>query len=119
MAKKKKDEPKEDDALKDAESEILKTLDLLKEKKVMLFPFAHLSSMLGHPNIAIKLLKKLEANLKKHDLVVKRAPFGWNKEFELKSKGHPMSVLSKTICPVSHTECDLHCPYCKYPINHK
>ena len=111
------DESKEDTALKDAESEIIRTLNVLKEKNVMLFPFAHLSSILSHPDTAIKLLKELEINLAKHDLNVKRAPFGWNKEFELKSKGHPMAVLSKTVCPISHSECDLQCPYCKYPIN--
>jgi threonyl-tRNA synthetase len=88
----------------------------LKESKIMIFPFAHLSSTLGSPEVALLILHALENSLKNEGFEVKRAPFGWNKEFDLKSKGHPMAVLSKIICPYGKTECDFLCPYCTNPI---
>ena len=46
---------------------------------------------------------------------VKRAPFGWYKEFEIRGKGHPLADLSMTICPYEGTECNFTCPYCHHP----
>ena len=46
---------------------------------------------------------------------VKRAPFGWYKQFEIRAKGHPLADLSMTICPYEGTECDFTCPYCHHP----
>src|SRR3990167_144625 len=76
----------------------------LKTKRVMLFPFAHLSKYLSSPEMAVEILKDAEESLKKIGFEVKRAPFGWNKKFELKSKGHPLAILSRTVCPITE-EC--------------
>ncbi len=65
-------------------------------KNVVLYPYAHLSSNLANPEIAVKLLDEAEKKLKKSFNVV-RAPFGYYKEFELKVKGHPLSELSREI----------------------
>ena len=65
-------------------------------KNVVLYPYAHLSSNLANPEIAVKLLGEAEKKLKK-DFNVVRAPFGYYKEFELKVKGHPLSELSREI----------------------
>jgi threonyl-tRNA synthetase len=68
----------------------------VKAKKIVLYPYAHLSSELASPEIAASILKNAEKELKKvkgFDIV--RAPFGWYKEFELKCKGHPLSELSR------------------------
>ena len=64
-------------------------------EKVVLYPYAHLSSDLASPKNAIELLKKIEGLLV--GLHVLRAPFGWYKSFSLKCKGHPLSELSRTI----------------------
>ncbi len=65
-------------------------------KNIVLYPYAHLSSMLASPEVAVAILKDAEKKLKKMFKVV-RAPFGYYKEFELKVKGHPLSELSREI----------------------
>lgn len=68
----------------------------VRAKNIVLYPYAHLSSNLASPEIAIKILKDAEKELNK-DFSVVRAPFGYYKEFELKVKGHPLSELSREI----------------------
>ena len=68
----------------------------VKVKKIVLYPYAHLSSDLGSPDLAVKVLDEAEKQLKKHFSVF-RAPFGYYKEFEIKVKGHPLSELSREI----------------------
>jgi len=65
-------------------------------KRVVLYPYAHLSGNLASPNLAMNVLNKAEQNLKKNFEVTK-APFGYYKEFETKVKGHPLSELSREI----------------------
>ena len=67
-------------------------------KNIVLYPYAHLSSKLASPEIAIEVLEKAEKTLQKiKGFNVVRAPFGYYKEFELKVKGHPLSELSREI----------------------
>ena len=68
----------------------------VKAKKIVLYPYAHLSSNLASPEIAVEILREAEKQLKK-DFDVTRAPFGYYKEFELKCKGHPLAELSREI----------------------
>ena len=68
----------------------------VKAKNVVLYPYAHLSSNLASPDLAVKILDEAEKSLKKNFTVVK-APFGYYKEFEMKVKGHPLSELSREI----------------------
>ena len=68
----------------------------VKAKNVVLYPYAHLSSNLASPDLAVKVLDEAEKVLKK-DFKVVKAPFGYYKEFELKVKGHPLSELSREI----------------------
>ena len=65
--------------------------------RIVLYPYAHLSSNLSAPAIAIKILKDSEEKLKREGFEVIRAPFGYYKEFELKVKGHPLSELSREL----------------------
>ena len=74
---------------------VKKTAGEVKTNSIVLYPYAHLSSNLSAPNLALEMLQKAEASLTK-DFKVTRAPFGYYKEFELKCKGHPLSELSKT-----------------------
>jgi hypothetical protein len=99
-----------------ATHEVLKRLGLIKVNKVMIFPYAHLTSTLSSPPIAMQILKGLDESLKAHGVEVKRAPFGWYKEYDIKSTGHPLSELSMTICPYEGKKCDFLCPYCANPI---
>jgi len=66
-------------------------------KNIVLYPYAHLSSKLGSPKVAIEILKATQVKLKEEGYNVYRAPFGYYKSFELKVKGHPLSELSREI----------------------
>ena len=68
----------------------------VKAKNIVLYPYAHLSSSLASPELAVEVLDAAEKRLKKLFKVV-RAPFGYYKEFEMKVKGHPLSELSREI----------------------
>ena len=63
--------------------------------KLLLYPYAHLSSKLASPTTALLILKEMEANAQ--GLEVYRAPFGWTKSYKLQVKGHPLAENSKTI----------------------
>jgi len=76
--------------------EILDTLDKVKAKNLVIYPYAHLSPNLSSPSTAMKVLQKMEKDLA-GKIPTKRAPFGWYKSFSIKTKGHPMSELSKQV----------------------
>ena len=77
--------------------EIIKTNKEVKAENIVLYPYAHLSSSLGSPKVAVQILKDTEQILLDENLNVKRVPFGWYKSFEISCKGHPLSELSRTI----------------------
>lgn len=90
--------------------DILERLGKLGVARVMIFPYAHLTNTLSSPDVALSVLKGLGERLEGAGIEVKRAPFGWYKEFTLQSKGHPLADLSMTICPYEGVECDFQCP---------
>ncbi|MGM0510342.1 MAG: threonine--tRNA ligase [Thermoplasmatota archaeon] len=92
----KSDEGKEEDVAQQGVDSIIDTAEKLGVEKVMIYPYAHLSSELSNPDTAVDVLKKIEGKLK-DDYQVHRSPFGWYKAFQLSCKGHPLSELSKEI----------------------
>lgn len=91
-----RDEGKVEDVIKQGVEEIIDTAEKLDVEKIMLYPYAHLSSNLSDPDTAIEVLKGLEEELRS-EYQVHRSPFGWYKAFQLSCKGHPLSELSKEI----------------------
>lgn len=81
-----------------------KTAKEVKANNIVLYPYAHLSSNLAKPDVALQLLMDSEKELKKKFKNTIRAPFGYYKEFEFKCKGHPLSELSKTFSSSSEKE---------------
>lgn len=70
----------------------------VKAKNIVLYPYAHLSSELASPELAVKVLGKAEKEMKKiKSFEVVKSPFGYYKELEFKVKGHPLSELSREI----------------------
>lgn len=73
----------------------------VKATKIVLYPYAHLSSQLAAPVVAEQLMKDAEKQLAEKKLasggkyMVVRAPFGWYKSFNISCKGHPLSELSR------------------------
>ncbi|HVP24061.1 MAG TPA: threonine--tRNA ligase [Conexivisphaerales archaeon] len=78
-----------------AVAEIKASLDRLGVKRLLLYPYAHLSQDLAPPQRALQVLKAMEAEASAVGLETHRAPFGWNKAFELRVKGHPLAEQSK------------------------
>lgn len=74
--------------------EIKNIAQQVNAKKIVLYPYAHLSSSLSNPQAAENLLKEAE-KLLAEKFSVTRAPFGWYKSFNLSCKGHPLSELSR------------------------
>ena len=80
-----------------AVDEIKKYLDTVKSSRLLVYPYAHLSSDLAPPALAIDMIKSVESFAKGSIKQVYRAPFGWTKSFSIKVKGHPMAENSKEI----------------------
>jgi len=80
---------------KKAMLEIAESMKKVGCKKLLLYPYAHLSSKLAAPTTALSILKEME--LLATDLEVSRAPFGWTKSYKIQVKGHPLAENSKTI----------------------
>ncbi len=79
-----------------AVEEITSIAKKLGVSKIVVYPYAHLSSNLSDPNTAVKVLKDMESKLS-GEFEVYRAPFGWYKAFKLSCKGHPLSELSREL----------------------
>lgn len=97
IAVEKGDEEAPSKAVELAVKEIEDVFKEVKAERIMVYPYAHLSSSLSKPETAVKVLRAIEAGLQQRGYEVKRAPFGWYKSFELKCKGHPLSELSREI----------------------
>ena len=80
---------------KSAIDEIKKFLGNLKVNRILIYPYAHLSSSLARPAEALSVVKEMEAYAKKLKIETFRAPFGWNKALQIKVKGHPLAEQSK------------------------
>ena len=81
-----------DKALED----VAKQMAQLKRKKLVIYPFAHLSRELGEPKGAMALIKYMAERAAAEKLEVRKAPFGWNKKLSVAIKGHPMAEQSKS-----------------------
>jgi len=71
--------------------EVQAFLKNIKVNRILIYPYAHLSSNLAKPTEALKIVKTMEARAKDKDIETYRAPFGWNKEFTISTKGHPLA----------------------------
>ena len=78
--------------------ETRKIAEQVNTEKIVLYPYAHLSSHLGDPKMAVAVMKQAQQILSE-DFKVSRAPFGWYKSFNISCKGHPLSELSREFGP--------------------
>jgi len=98
IAVEKVDEKNPGSVVKQLIAEVRDTVKKVNAGSIALYPYAHLSSSLGSPSTAKRILDLIYEKLKDEFKTIK-APFGWYKSFELKCKGHPLSELSRTILP--------------------
>ena len=93
----KQDEENPEAVVQKAVEDIEDVAKRVKSRRLALYPYAHLSSSLGSPGTAIKILQGMESALAQKDYEVHRVPFGWYKAFKISCKGHPLSELSREI----------------------
>jgi len=82
-----------------AVDEIKSSLEKLKINRVLIYPYAHLSSGLAKPTDALKVVKEMERYAKEVGIETSRTPFGWCKQFSISIKGHPLAEQFRTILP--------------------
>jgi len=84
--------------------EVKDFLQKIKSNRILIYPFAHLSSNIARPNDALKVIREMENFAKKSGIETFRAPFGWNKALQIKVKGHPLAEQSRSISPLKKEE---------------
>ena len=76
---------------------VAEVADQVRARRVVLYPYAHLSSSLAGPESALAILAALEKDLAARGFEVHASPFGYYKSFAIRVKGHPLSELSREI----------------------
>lgn len=96
----KQDEAGPADVVDQAAAQIRATAEKVGAGRVMLYPYAHLSSDLARPGLATNVLDQTFERLRAQPgLETYRAPFGYYKAYDISCKGHPLSELSMTLVP--------------------
>ncbi len=95
----KEDESNPHEVERKAAESIAEVARSVKVNRVLIYPYAHLSSSLAAPSVAIPVLQQSTEILKEMGFEVHRSPFGYYKSFSLHCLGHPLSELSRTIRP--------------------
>jgi threonyl-tRNA synthetase len=95
------------DIVEPCADEIEEIMEKVKAERVVVYPYAHLSSSLLNPKEAMEITNSIADVLLERGRKVYKAPFGWYKSFLLSCKGHPLSELSKTIAPKKKTREDV------------
>lgn len=80
---------------KNAIDDAKKFMENVKCKKLVIYPFAHLSRNLSSPSTALSIIKSMEEYAKKLKIETYRAPFGWTKALHIQVKGHPLAETAK------------------------
>jgi threonyl-tRNA synthetase len=81
--------------------EVQAFLGKLGVNRILIYPYAHLSSKLAKPSEALKIVKAMESYASEKGIETHRAPFGWNKQFAISVKGHPLAEQSREILPTT------------------
>ena len=85
-------------------SEIKASMAKLGCRRLLLYPYAHLSSDLASPLTAVAVLREMESLAS--DLEVSHSPFGWTKSYHVQVKGHPMAESSRIITKDTQADVD-------------
>lgn len=73
-----------------------KFMERMKISRLLVYPYAHLSSNLSGPFDAMDMVLGMEKKARELGLEASHAPFGWNKKFAISVKGHPMAEMSRS-----------------------
>lgn len=85
----------------------------IKNNKLLIYPYSHLSSNLASPREAREIVNLMMKEMMQEGIEVSRAPFGWTKSFSVKVKAHPLAenfrVYDKRSIAI-YTEKERHAP---------
>jgi threonyl-tRNA synthetase len=98
------EEGDDETAAKKALNEVQAFLEKSKTNRILIYPYAHLSSNLAKPAEALRIVKVMEAYANERGIETYRAPFGWNKQFTIGVKGHPLAEQSRVYLPATLEE---------------
>ena len=87
----KQDEKRVDDLIDEFVENVKVDVSRIGCKKVLLYPYAHLSKKLGSPKIAKRFLNDLWDRMEDEGIDTHKSPFGWYKAFDLSCIGHPLA----------------------------
>src|SRR3989449_348175 len=93
----KRDEANLAGVVRAATANIAEIAEQVRTKRIVLYPYAHLSSSLAAPGSAQELIASVEKELVGRGFDVHASPFGYYKSFRVAVKGHPLSELSREI----------------------
>ncbi|MBX8631955.1 MAG: hypothetical protein KIY12_04980 [Thermoplasmata archaeon] len=92
-----KDDFSKGDALvRKAAEEVHSVAEAVGADRILIYPYAHLSSNLASPKDAVRVLDAFHKAVSEEHRA-DRAPFGWYKAFTITCKGHPLSELSRSV----------------------
>ncbi|MEM2910726.1 MAG: threonine--tRNA ligase [Nitrososphaerota archaeon] len=90
----------DDDTVVDkAVGELKEYLARIGSKRVLIYPYAHLSNKLAAPEKALETLRLFREKCKVEGMEVYTSPFGWTKALLLSVKGHPLAEQFRSITP--------------------
>ncbi len=95
----KEDEQNPAEVVGKATESIAEVAKSVRTNRILVYPYAHLSSSLASAGTAISILQQMSMTLNEMSYEVHRSPFGYYKSFSLHCLGHPLSELSRTIRP--------------------
>jgi threonyl-tRNA synthetase len=88
-------EKQDETRMREIEARFLEGLKVDTERigcrRVLLYPYAHLSKSLGSPRLAKEFLSSMEKALADEGFEAHRSPFGWYKAFTMSCIGHPLA----------------------------
>lgn len=79
-----------------AAADALAVAKKLDRKRILVYPFAHLSNNLADPKSAMEVVSELFKACEVQGMEVSKSPFGWNKKLTVAVKGHPLAEQGRT-----------------------
>jgi threonyl-tRNA synthetase len=79
-----------------AAADALETAKKLERKRILVYPFAHLSNNLADPKSAMEVVSQLFKACEVPGMEVSKSPFGWNKKLTVAVKGHPLAEQGRS-----------------------
>ncbi|RLG54173.1 MAG: threonine--tRNA ligase [Thermoproteota archaeon] len=80
-----------------AAREVSAVSDRVDCRRVVVYPWVHLSPNPAPPSVALEVLEAFRGKLREGGFEVYSSPFGWYKSFEIRCKGHPLSETYRDI----------------------